>query len=89
MVMHLLEQCCLVQRILEAWEAIDHTQAAGGRRCGNMGHLMQIANAVAQSLERSLYRATSMRASLGLPRALGELHGEDADGDEPRNMVDT
>ncbi|ELK07510.1 Serine/threonine-protein phosphatase 6 regulatory subunit 2 [Pteropus alecto] len=26
MVMHLFQQCCLVQRILEAWEANDHTQ---------------------------------------------------------------
>lgn len=49
MVMHLFQKCCLVQRILEAWEANDHTQAPRG-----------------------------------LPRALGELRGGDADGDQPQ-----
>uniref|UniRef100_A0A2K6KM77 Protein phosphatase 6 regulatory subunit 2 n=1 Tax=Rhinopithecus bieti TaxID=61621 RepID=A0A2K6KM77_RHIBE len=52
MVTHLFQKCCLVQRILEAWEANDHTQAAGGMRRGNMGHLTRIANAVVQNLER-------------------------------------
>uniref|UniRef100_A0A8W4FHQ2 Protein phosphatase 6 regulatory subunit 2 n=1 Tax=Sus scrofa TaxID=9823 RepID=A0A8W4FHQ2_PIG len=51
MVTHLFHKCCLVQRILEAWEANDHTQAAGGMRRGNMGHLTRIANAVVQNLE--------------------------------------
>ncbi|XP_040843716.1 serine/threonine-protein phosphatase 6 regulatory subunit 2 isoform X2 [Ochotona curzoniae] len=49
MVTHLFQKCCLVQRILEAWEANDHTQAAGGLRRGHMGHLTRIANAVAQT----------------------------------------
>ncbi|ELW49012.1 Serine/threonine-protein phosphatase 6 regulatory subunit 2 [Tupaia chinensis] len=52
MVTHLFQKCCLVQRILEAWEANDRTQAAGGMRRGNMGHLTRIANAVVQNLER-------------------------------------
>ncbi|XP_045866683.1 serine/threonine-protein phosphatase 6 regulatory subunit 2 isoform X3 [Meles meles] len=52
MVTHLFQKCCLVQRILEAWEANDHAQAAGGMRRGNMGHLTRIANAVAQNLEK-------------------------------------
>ncbi|XP_010632555.1 serine/threonine-protein phosphatase 6 regulatory subunit 2 isoform X3 [Fukomys damarensis] len=52
MVTHLFQKCCLVQRILEAWEANDHTQASGGMRRGNMGHLTRIANAVVQNLER-------------------------------------
>ncbi|VFV33930.1 low quality protein: [Lynx pardinus] len=52
MVTHLFQKCCLVQRILEAWEANDHAQAAGGMRRGNMGHLTRIANAVVQNLER-------------------------------------
>lgn len=67
MVTHLFEQCCLVQRILEAWEANDHTQAAGGRRCGNMGHLTRIANAVAQSLERGPVQGHVSEAIRGLP----------------------
>eukprot|EP00069_Balaena_mysticetus_P017962 bmy_11148T0 len=53
MVTHLFQKCCLVQRILEAWEANDHTQAAGGMRHGNMGHLTRIANTVVQNLEGS------------------------------------
>uniref|UniRef100_A0A2K5EA97 Serine/threonine-protein phosphatase 6 regulatory subunit 2 n=1 Tax=Aotus nancymaae TaxID=37293 RepID=A0A2K5EA97_AOTNA len=53
MVTHLFQKCCLVQRILEAWEANDHAQAAGGMRRGNMGHLTRIANTVVQNLERS------------------------------------
>lgn len=67
MVTHLFEQCCLVQRILEAWEANDHTQAAGGRRCGNMGHLTRIANAVAQSLEKGPVQGHVNEAIRGLP----------------------
>uniref|UniRef100_A0A8D0WIP9 Protein phosphatase 6 regulatory subunit 2 n=2 Tax=Sus scrofa TaxID=9823 RepID=A0A8D0WIP9_PIG len=59
MVTHLFHKCCLVQRILEAWEANDHTQAAGGMRRGNMGHLTRIANAAAFPNELSLQQAFS------------------------------
>ncbi|XP_037371035.1 serine/threonine-protein phosphatase 6 regulatory subunit 2 [Talpa occidentalis] len=67
MVTHLFQQCCLVQRILEAWEANDHTQAAGGMRRGNMGHLTRIANAVAQNLERGPAQTPTSEAIRGLP----------------------
>ncbi|XP_077025399.1 serine/threonine-protein phosphatase 6 regulatory subunit 2 isoform X2 [Tamandua tetradactyla] len=67
MVTHLFQKCCLVQRVLEAWEANDRTQAAGGRRCGNMGHLTRIANAVAQSLEKVPVQAHISAAVRGLP----------------------
>ncbi|XP_071075239.1 serine/threonine-protein phosphatase 6 regulatory subunit 2 isoform X12 [Dasypus novemcinctus] len=67
MVTHLFQKCCLVQRILEAWEANDRTQAAGGRRRGNMGHLTRIANAVVQSLERGPAQACAAEAIQGLP----------------------
>ncbi|XP_029471450.1 serine/threonine-protein phosphatase 6 regulatory subunit 2 isoform X2 [Rhinatrema bivittatum] len=52
MVTHLFQKCCLVQRILDAWEANDKIQAEGGMRRGNMGHLTRIANAVVQNLEK-------------------------------------
>ncbi|KAK2494406.1 hypothetical protein MC885_013976 [Smutsia gigantea] len=52
MVTHLFQKCRLLQRVLEAWEANEHAQAAGGMRRGNMGHLTRIANAVVQTLER-------------------------------------
>nr|XP_036862538.1 serine/threonine-protein phosphatase 6 regulatory subunit 2 isoform X2 [Manis javanica] len=52
MVTHLFQKCRLLQRVLEAWEANEHAQAAGGMRRGNMGHLTRIANAVVQALER-------------------------------------
>ncbi|XP_014648809.1 PREDICTED: serine/threonine-protein phosphatase 6 regulatory subunit 2 isoform X8 [Ceratotherium simum simum] len=67
MVTHLFQKCCLVQRILEAWEANDHTQAAGGRRRGNMGHLTRIANAVVQNLERGPVQTHISEIIRGLP----------------------
>ncbi|KAF5928235.1 hypothetical protein HPG69_014840 [Diceros bicornis minor] len=67
MVTHLFQKCCLVQRILEAWEANDHTQAAGGRRRGNMGHLTRIANAVVQNLERGPVQTHISEVIRGLP----------------------
>ncbi|XP_019524110.1 PREDICTED: serine/threonine-protein phosphatase 6 regulatory subunit 2 isoform X3 [Hipposideros armiger] len=67
MVTHLFQKCCLVQRILEAWEANDHTQAAGGMRRGNMGHLTRIANAVARNLERGPAHTPVGEVIRGLP----------------------
>nr|XP_044633058.1 serine/threonine-protein phosphatase 6 regulatory subunit 2 isoform X6 [Equus asinus] len=67
MVTHLFQKCCLVQRILEAWEANDHTQAAGGMRRGNMGHLTRIANAVVQNLERGPMQTHISEVIRGLP----------------------
>ncbi|XP_077770095.1 serine/threonine-protein phosphatase 6 regulatory subunit 2 isoform X4 [Canis aureus] len=67
MVTHLFEKCCLVQRILEAWEANDHAQAAGGMRRGNMGHLTRIANAVVQNLERGPMQTHISEVIRGLP----------------------
>uniref|UniRef100_A0A7M4FTZ2 Protein phosphatase 6 regulatory subunit 2 n=1 Tax=Crocodylus porosus TaxID=8502 RepID=A0A7M4FTZ2_CROPO len=52
MVTHLFQKCCLVQRILDAWETNDKIQAEGGMRRGNMGHLTRIANAVVQNMEK-------------------------------------
>nr|XP_031529471.1 serine/threonine-protein phosphatase 6 regulatory subunit 2 isoform X5 [Vicugna pacos] len=63
----LFQKCCLVQRILEAWEANDHTQAAGGMRRGNMGHLTRIANAVVQNLERGPMQTPVSEVIQGLP----------------------
>lgn len=63
----LFQKCCLVQRILEAWEANDHTQAAGGMRRGNMGHLTRIANAVVQNLEQGPVQAHISEVIRGLP----------------------
>ncbi|XP_023603747.1 serine/threonine-protein phosphatase 6 regulatory subunit 2 isoform X2 [Myotis lucifugus] len=67
MVTHLFQKCCLVQRILEAWEANDHTQAAGGMRRGNMGHLTRIANAVVRNLERGAMQTPVGEVIQGLP----------------------
>ncbi|KAM5334681.1 serine/threonine-protein phosphatase 6 regulatory subunit 2 isoform 2-T7 [Glossophaga mutica] len=67
MVTHLFQKCCLVQRILEAWEANDHTQAAGGMRRGNMGHLTRIANAVVRNLERGPVQTPVSEVIRGLP----------------------
>ncbi|XP_021072422.1 serine/threonine-protein phosphatase 6 regulatory subunit 2 isoform X6 [Mus pahari] len=67
MVTHLFQKCCLVQRILEAWEANDHTQAAGGMRRGNMGHLTRIANAVVQNLEQGPVQTHISDIIRGLP----------------------
>ncbi|KAM4677546.1 serine/threonine-protein phosphatase 6 regulatory subunit 2 isoform 2-T2 [Discoglossus pictus] len=52
MVTHLFQKCCLVQRILDAWESNDKIQADGGMRRGNMGHLTRIANAVVHNMEK-------------------------------------
>lgn len=52
MVTHIFQKCCLVQRILDAWETNDRIQAEGGMRRGNMGHLTRIANAVVQNMEK-------------------------------------
>ncbi|XP_036093667.1 serine/threonine-protein phosphatase 6 regulatory subunit 2 isoform X3 [Rousettus aegyptiacus] len=67
MVMHLFQKCRLVQRILEAWEANDHTQAAGGMRRGNMGHLTRIANAVVRNLEGGPAQTPVSEVIRGLP----------------------
>uniref|UniRef100_A0A671LA41 Serine/threonine-protein phosphatase 6 regulatory subunit 2-like n=2 Tax=Sinocyclocheilus anshuiensis TaxID=1608454 RepID=A0A671LA41_9TELE len=52
MMKHLLKDCSLVQRILDAWEENDKTQEAGGMRKGYMGHMTRIANTVVQNAER-------------------------------------
>ncbi|KAG9489759.1 hypothetical protein GDO78_005611 [Eleutherodactylus coqui] len=52
MITHLFQECCLVQRILDAWETNDKIQSEGGMRRGNMGHLTRIANAVVQNMEK-------------------------------------
>ncbi|XP_072528647.1 serine/threonine-protein phosphatase 6 regulatory subunit 2a isoform X2 [Salminus brasiliensis] len=52
LVVNLIQQCRLVQRILDAWEENDKIQAEGGTRRGNMGHLTRIANTVVQNLEK-------------------------------------
>ncbi|XP_041110494.1 serine/threonine-protein phosphatase 6 regulatory subunit 2-like isoform X2 [Polyodon spathula] len=57
LVTHLFQKCCLVQRILDAWEANDKTQAEGGMRRGNMGHLTRIANTVVQNMEKGPVQA--------------------------------
>ncbi|XP_064139345.1 serine/threonine-protein phosphatase 6 regulatory subunit 2 isoform X13 [Loxodonta africana] len=67
LVTHLFQKCCLVQRILEAWEANDHTQAAGGMRRGNMGHLTRIANTVVQNLEQGPMQTHISEVIRGLP----------------------
>uniref|UniRef100_T1JCJ0 J domain-containing protein n=1 Tax=Strigamia maritima TaxID=126957 RepID=T1JCJ0_STRMM len=49
----LFSQCCLVQRILDAWEDNEQQQAKpGGNRRGYMGHLTKIANHVAENAEK-------------------------------------
>ncbi|XP_018106429.1 protein phosphatase 6 regulatory subunit 2 L homeolog isoform X3 [Xenopus laevis] len=57
MITHLFQKCCLVQRILDAWETNDKIQAEGGMRRGNMGHLTRIANAVVQNMEKGPVQA--------------------------------
>ncbi|XP_068132012.1 serine/threonine-protein phosphatase 6 regulatory subunit 2 isoform X2 [Hyperolius riggenbachi] len=57
MITHLFQSCCLVQRILDAWETNDKIQADGGMRRGNMGHLTRIANAVVQNIEKGPMQA--------------------------------
>ncbi|XP_072822631.1 serine/threonine-protein phosphatase 6 regulatory subunit 1 isoform X3 [Vicugna pacos] len=51
-VKHLLQRCCLVERILTSWEENDRVQSAGGPRKGYMGHLTRVANALVQNLEK-------------------------------------
>ncbi|NXI33666.1 PP6R2 phosphatase, partial [Sterrhoptilus dennistouni] len=67
MVTHLFQKCCLVQRILDAWEANDKIQAEGGRRRGNMGHLTRIANAVVHNMEKGPMQAQISDVMKGLP----------------------
>ncbi|XP_044285686.1 serine/threonine-protein phosphatase 6 regulatory subunit 2 isoform X2 [Varanus komodoensis] len=67
MVTHLFQKCCLVQRILDAWEANDKIQAGGGMRRGNMGHLTRIANTVAQNMEKGPVQTQIGSFIKGLP----------------------
>ncbi|XP_062990517.1 serine/threonine-protein phosphatase 6 regulatory subunit 2 isoform X2 [Elgaria multicarinata webbii] len=67
MVTHLFQKCCLVQRILDAWEANDKIQAEGGMRRGNMGHLTRIANTVAQNMEKGPVQTQICEFIKGLP----------------------
>lgn len=52
LIKHLIKDCRLVQRILDAWEENDKTQEAGGMRKGYMGHLTRIANTVVHSADK-------------------------------------
>ncbi|TRY58656.1 hypothetical protein DNTS_024797 [Danionella cerebrum] len=52
LIKHLLKDCRLIQRILDAWDENERTQEAGGMRRGYMGHLTRIANTVVQNAER-------------------------------------
>ncbi|XP_048355407.1 serine/threonine-protein phosphatase 6 regulatory subunit 2 isoform X2 [Sphaerodactylus townsendi] len=67
MVTHLFQTCCLVQRILDAWEANDKIQADGGMRRGNMGHLTRIANTVVQNMEKGPMQSQISEFVRGLP----------------------
>ncbi|KAJ7329411.1 hypothetical protein JRQ81_015585 [Phrynocephalus forsythii] len=67
MVTHLFQKCCLVQRILDAWETNDRIQAEGGRRRGNMGHLTRIANCVVQNMEKGPLQSQTCEFMKGLP----------------------
>ncbi|XP_053113220.1 serine/threonine-protein phosphatase 6 regulatory subunit 2 isoform X2 [Hemicordylus capensis] len=67
MVTHLFQTCCLVQRILDAWETNDQIQAEGGMRRGNMGHLTRIANAVVQNMEKGPVQTQIRDFMKGLP----------------------
>ncbi|XP_069314301.1 serine/threonine-protein phosphatase 6 regulatory subunit 1 [Eulemur rufifrons] len=51
-VKHLLQRCCLVERILTSWEENDRVQSGGGPRKGYMGHLTRVANALVQNAEK-------------------------------------
>uniref|UniRef100_A0AAR2JEC4 Protein phosphatase 6, regulatory subunit 2b n=1 Tax=Pygocentrus nattereri TaxID=42514 RepID=A0AAR2JEC4_PYGNA len=64
---HLFQKCRLVQRILDAWEENDKTQAEGGMRRGYMGHLTRIANAVVQCAEKEPAQAHIMQLINELP----------------------
>uniref|UniRef100_A0AAR2L4D2 Serine/threonine-protein phosphatase 6 regulatory subunit 2 n=1 Tax=Pygocentrus nattereri TaxID=42514 RepID=A0AAR2L4D2_PYGNA len=67
LVKHLFQKCRLVQRILDAWEENDKTQAEGGMRRGYMGHLTRIANAVVQCAEKEPAQAHIMQLINELP----------------------
>ncbi|XP_072858434.2 serine/threonine-protein phosphatase 6 regulatory subunit 2 isoform X1 [Pogona vitticeps] len=67
MVTHLFQKCCLVQRILDAWETNDRIQAEGGMRRGNMGHLTRIANSVVQNMEKGPMQTHICEFIKGLP----------------------
>ncbi|XP_063164901.1 serine/threonine-protein phosphatase 6 regulatory subunit 2 isoform X1 [Candoia aspera] len=67
MVTHLFQKCCLVQRILDAWETNDKIQAEGGMRRGNMGHLTRIANMVVQNMEKGPMQNQIREFIRGLP----------------------
>ncbi|XP_062839547.1 serine/threonine-protein phosphatase 6 regulatory subunit 2 isoform X2 [Anolis carolinensis] len=67
MLTHLFQKCCLVQRILDAWETNDRIQAEGGMRRGNMGHLTRIANAVVQNVDKGPVQAQISEFIKGLP----------------------
>ncbi|XP_067325532.1 serine/threonine-protein phosphatase 6 regulatory subunit 2 isoform X1 [Anolis sagrei] len=67
MLTHLFQRCCLVQRILDAWETNDRMQAEGGMRRGNMGHLTRIANAVVQNVDKGPMQAQISEFIKGLP----------------------
>ncbi|XP_032077918.1 serine/threonine-protein phosphatase 6 regulatory subunit 2 isoform X3 [Thamnophis elegans] len=64
---HLFQKCCLVQRILDAWETNDQIQAEGGMRRGNMGHLTRIANTVVQTVEKGPGQSRIREFIRGLP----------------------
>ncbi|XP_042322434.1 serine/threonine-protein phosphatase 6 regulatory subunit 2 isoform X2 [Sceloporus undulatus] len=67
MVTHLFQKCCLVQRILDAWETNDRIQAEGGMRRGNMGHLTRIANTVVQNMDKGPMQTQISEFIKGLP----------------------
>ncbi|XP_060545076.1 serine/threonine-protein phosphatase 6 regulatory subunit 2 isoform X4 [Pantherophis guttatus] len=67
MLTHLFQRCCLVQRILDAWETNDKIQAEGGMRRGNMGHLTRIANTIVQTVEKGPGQSQIREFIRGLP----------------------
>ncbi|KAM9572333.1 serine/threonine-protein phosphatase 6 regulatory subunit 2 isoform 2-T2 [Salvelinus alpinus] len=68
LVTHLFQDCRLVQRILEAWEENDKTQAEGGMRRGYMGHLTRIANTVVCNMEKGPVRIQISSLITELPK---------------------
>uniref|UniRef100_A0A8C7PZF5 Protein phosphatase 6 regulatory subunit 2 n=1 Tax=Oncorhynchus mykiss TaxID=8022 RepID=A0A8C7PZF5_ONCMY len=64
----LFQDCRLVQRILEAWEENDKTQAEGGMRRGYMGHLTRIANTVVCNMEKGPVRIQISSLITELPK---------------------
>uniref|UniRef100_A0A8C4RB07 Protein phosphatase 6, regulatory subunit 3 n=1 Tax=Eptatretus burgeri TaxID=7764 RepID=A0A8C4RB07_EPTBU len=57
LVKYVFDNCCLVQRILDAWVSNETEQSSGGRRRGYMGHLTRIANCVVQSMDHGANEA--------------------------------